>query len=88
LNHPAIQAYRKEARLHVPVTWRDTVIEVVGDIDEDILSWAELVRDWIGNGWNPRNVKGMTEAYKNGGIKKRPPKQVTSVVDDMRKEYT
>ena len=86
LDHPAIQAYRKEAHLHVPITWRDTVIEVVGD---DVKTWAELVRDWVGHGWNKANVKDMLSAYQNGGIKKRAPqKNVTSVVDDMRKEYT
>jgi hypothetical protein len=65
LDHPAIKAYRTIARLHVPVTWRDDVIAIVGDRSEE---WARLVKDWIGRGWNKGNVKGMLDAFSNGGI--------------------
>lgn len=67
LDHPAIIAYREVARLHVPITWRDKVIEVV----DDAARWTELVRDWIGYGWNKQNVKGMLEAYERGGINRK-----------------
>ena len=67
LDHPAIIAYKEEARLHVPINWRDGVIETVDQVDK----WTELVHEWIGKGWNKRNISGMLDAYKNGGISKR-----------------
>ena len=66
LDHPAIIAYREEAHLHVPINWRDGVIETVSQVDK----WTELVHEWIGRGWNKRNISGMLDAYKKGGISK------------------
>ena len=88
LDQPAIQAYRSEARLHVPIALRDDVIQAVGDIEEDVLAWKALVHEWIGYGYNPRNVKGMLDAYKNGGIKRgAPPPTTTSATDELRRKY-
>jgi hypothetical protein len=66
LDHPAIIAYREVVKFHVPASWRQLVVNAVGDRSED---WRRLVTDWIGNGWNPRNVKGMLNAFASGGIK-------------------
>jgi hypothetical protein len=66
LDHPAIIAYREEARLHVPITWRKEVCEIVDDAEK----WQKLVHSWIGKGWNKQNVEGMLQAYVNGGIGK------------------
>lgn len=64
LDNPAIIAYRDEARLHVPIPWREEVCNKVDDPER----WKELVHDWIGHGWNKQNISGMLEAYENGGI--------------------
>jgi hypothetical protein len=64
LDHPAIIAYKDEARLHVPIAWREEVCETVDDAER----WKELVHEWIGHGWNKQNISGMLEAYTNGGI--------------------
>lgn len=66
LDHPALIAYRKFTRLYVPVMWRDDVAQV-----ENNNLWQTVVKDWVGYGWNPGNVKGMLEAYKSGGIKRK-----------------
>jgi len=63
LDHPAIIAYRTEANMHVPVAWRDEIIEVVTRPE----LWQQIVHDWIGRGWNKQNVKGMLEVYAKGG---------------------
>lgn len=69
LDHPAIIAYRENARLHVPVVWRDEVIETIGGEDKP---WGELVKLWVGKGWNPGNVAGMLELFvsEHGAQKK------------------
>lgn len=73
LQNTAIQAYREEARMHVPVAWRDEVIRTV----TDFALWRLVVHDWIGNGWNKQNIKGMLDAYKKGGIKDRAAAPIT-----------
>ena len=68
LDHPAIIIYREKVRRHVQTTWRQRVVDAVGDQAE---AWGELVDTWVGNGWNPQNIKGMLEAFKSGGIQPR-----------------
>lgn len=65
LNNPAIQAYKNVARMHVPIAWRDEVIHTVNDVT----LWTDIVRGWIGHGWNKQNVSGMLDAYRAGGIR-------------------
>ena len=50
--------------------------------------WKAIVHEWIGYGYNPRNVKGMVDAFKNGGIKRGAPKNKshTTVIEQMRAE--
>lgn len=67
LDHPVIIAYREEARLHVPITWRDKVITIIDNPHK----WQALIHDWVGLGFNPKNIKGMLDAYKKGGIEQR-----------------
>lgn len=84
LDHPALIAYKIEARLHVPIAWRDEVIDTVDNPER----FRGLVHDWIGHGWNKQNIQGMLEAYSNGGISKNgrsKPKRV-SVLDKLAEE--
>ena len=67
LDHPAIIAYREEFHYHVQIPWREEVCSTVDDPEK----WKTVIHDWHGSGWNPKNVKGMLEAYRNGGIGKR-----------------
>lgn len=66
LDHPAIIAYKEEARLNVPINWRQQVADTV----TDPVGWQRLVHDWIGRGWNKQNISGMLDAYRSGGINK------------------
>ena len=65
LNHPAIVAYRTIARTTPPDAVRDDIINTV--IDNHV-QWGNIVKAWIGRGYNPRNVTGMLDAYRKGGI--------------------
>lgn len=69
LKHPAIVGYRAIARLHVPIAWRDDVINAVTDDPARVQAWCELVKVWIGRRYNPGNIVGMLEAFSNGGLK-------------------
>lgn len=69
LDHPALVGYRTMAHLHVPVTWRDRVIDTVGNVPTSVECWMQIVDDWVGNGWNKTNVRGMLDAYRNGGVR-------------------
>jgi hypothetical protein len=86
LDHPALIAYKAEARLHIPIAWRDETIATVGDIP----LWQSIVHDWIGHGWNKQNIKGMIEAYKAGGIQPKNGRaaheQEETVFDKLRRQ--
>ena len=68
LDHPAIIAYRDEARLQVPIQLRDEVIACVSDP----VLWKHIIHDWIARGWNKQNISGLLEAYRAGGIGGKP----------------
>jgi hypothetical protein len=75
LEHPALKVYRSVANLHVPVAWRDDVIQAVGERSED---WGQVVKSWIGHGWNPQNISGMLEVF---GKHEPPQKRKTGTVE-------
>jgi hypothetical protein len=62
LDHPAVIAYKKNARLNVPVIMRDDVIDTITDANK----WAGIIKEWIGYGFKPTNIKGMLDVYKKG----------------------
>ena len=72
IDHPALVTYKEIIRYHVPIIWRDRVIEAVTNDPDMVLSWTKLLDDWIGRGWKPTNIKGQLEAYNNGGISRQP----------------
>ena len=41
----------------------ELVIKEIVDMDK----WKAALIHWMGHGWNPRNVTGMIDSYKNGG---------------------
>lgn len=71
LTHPAVKFYRSATHLQVPIIWRKKLVQAVGVDHGEVLRWQTLVVDWIGMGWNKGNIKGMIEAFKNGGIQKK-----------------
>jgi hypothetical protein len=65
---PAILAFRSSAHRYPAKSWWKRVDAIVGDAEPDVERWQKLVFEWVGNGWNPTNVKGMLDAYQSGGI--------------------
>ena len=39
---------------------------MIADGVSDPEKWSAILTDWMGHGWNPRNVKAMLDRYKNG----------------------
>lgn len=66
---PAVSAFRGATHRYPAKSWFDDIDSAVGDNPETVMRWRELCKEWVGRGWNPVNVKGMLEAFKNGGIK-------------------
>jgi putative SOS response-associated peptidase YedK len=63
--HPAIQAYRDAAHRYPPTAMYQTIIEEVGDDEEMVKLLWEVVREWVGRGWNPSNAVGILDVFKN-----------------------
>jgi hypothetical protein len=63
--HPAIQAFREEARRYPPKSWYQDIIDAAG---EDVDRWRRIVKDWVGQGFNPSNVKGRLEVLREGWL--------------------
>ena len=78
LDHEAVKIYRDVIRRHIPVTWRQEVCETVGDKHE---RWKETCYYWLGKGWNPGNIAGMLEAFKD---EKRDPARMRAPVKEER----
>jgi hypothetical protein len=72
LKHPALLAYRDRAHLTVQETWRDAVIKAIGDEESEVDAWKNNVHTWIGNGWNPKNIRGMLEFHRGRSGKALP----------------
>ena len=61
--HPAVQAYRDVVHLYPKGTWKQKVIDAVGEGVEDVAFWRQVCDAYVGLGWNPKNVKVMLEHY-------------------------
>ena len=82
--HPAIAAYRGAAHRYPTRAWYAEVAETVGDDPANVERWRELVHDWVGQGWNPGNVKQMLEKYR----KETPGPRVINCNGPMRTRVT
>lgn len=68
---PAVRVFRENAHRYPAKAWYNKIATVIGEEETNLERWGKLVLDWVGYGWNPTNVKGMLEAFKNGGIKQQ-----------------
>ncbi len=60
LEHPAVVAYRDIAKKTPNEVQRALIVGVV----DDVTRWGATITDWLQSGWNPLNIKGMVERYK------------------------
>jgi len=73
LDHPAIKAHKDIIRLNVPIIFRQTVVDTVGDSPASLNKWKQVLRDWIGSGYNPRGIKNILDKFQGGKPKKENP---------------
>lgn len=57
-----VQMYRELSRLHVPILFRDQVVQIVSDPD----LWQLVITTWIGRGYRPNAIGPMLEWYQKG----------------------
>lgn len=89
LDHPVIKGYRELARLHMPIPLRDDWIACAEELGIDVL--LKYTKEWIGNGWNKRNVNGIMDYARKGGgsgtRKRRDRKDEDLPYDEWAKEH-
>lgn len=66
--HPAIQAFRASAHRYPAKSWWDDVAEIVGRDPPDVQRWSQTVKAYVGQGWNPTNVKNMLRFFQDKRI--------------------
>jgi len=63
---PQIAAYREIAHRYPNKSLYDDITSAVPESDIDF--YKQVVKAWIGLGWNPSNIAGQLEAYKRREI--------------------
>lgn len=81
IDHPTIKAYRELAHYQVPVAIRDDVINTIGVAPIELGFWCAIIKEWIGRGYNPRNISGMLNVYKQRGFNNGYKNKVVKEVD-------
>ena len=66
-----VLTYQQIAKRHIPVTWRQKVIDTVTDETK----WKSLLVQWIGSGWNIGNISGILQRYEGASNERRPQRQ-------------
>ena len=68
--HPALAAYQ-DASNYCPVkSVRGEIEKAVGEDPQDVAFWGDVVKYYVGLGWNPRNVRGMLKFYRRRELPK------------------
>jgi hypothetical protein len=66
--HPAIRAFRQNAHRYPAKSWFQDVADTVGEGPADVEFWGQVVKAWVGTGYNPVNVRGMLDYYRRGEL--------------------
>ena len=65
---PAVAVFRENAHRYPAKSWYENVANTIGDEPGDLEFWGSVVKDWVGKGYNPVNVKGMLSCYEDGKL--------------------
>lgn len=65
---PAIKVFRENAHRYPAKSWYTEVDDVVGRSPPDLELWGKVVKAYVGNGWNPTNVRNMLDFFKRREI--------------------
>jgi len=58
-----VSVFRENAHRFPAKAWYSDVALAVGDAETDLAFWGRVVKAYVGQGWNPTNVKNMLEFY-------------------------
>lgn len=59
----AVRVFRTNASRYPAKSWYADIAAAVGDDPADLEFWGQVVKSYVGLGWNPTNVKNMLEYY-------------------------
>jgi len=65
---PAIEVFRLNTQRYPPKILYDDIVAAVGTSEVNLKLWASIVKAYVGNGWNPGNVRNMLEYFKKREI--------------------
>jgi hypothetical protein len=81
---PAVLAFRRAAHRYPPKSWYADVDAAVGREEPDLQFWEDVVKEWVGHGWNPTNVSGMLECYRRRQLPGRGPRATDPPADPIQ----
>lgn len=64
----AVKVFRENAHRYPVKAWYDDIVEAVGEEPADLELWGQIVKAYVGLGWNPGNVKNMLAYYEKREI--------------------
>lgn len=64
----SVQVFREHTRRYPAQSWYPQMAQEIGDSQEALKLWGEVVHAWVGVGWNPVNVAGMLDCFKRHEI--------------------
>jgi len=65
---PACQEFKRATGYMPPKPWRDEITKRVGGDADALKRWYDTCFAYVGNGWNPRNAKGMLDYFVVGAV--------------------
>jgi len=63
---PAVKVFQQNAHRYPAKSWYEKVDAAIGADSVALQKWGAIVLEWVGKGWNPVNVAGMLEVYRDG----------------------
>lgn len=64
-HHLAVIAYTECTHRRPKQLIADVIASAVSESETDIAFWKQVVTAWVLQGWNPQNVDGMLNMYRN-----------------------
>jgi hypothetical protein len=65
---PAIEIYRRVTGRYPARAGEALVLEAEIESEADRRRWEQVIRCYIGCGWNPQNLSGMLDYYRRGEL--------------------
>lgn len=64
----AVKVFQANAHRYPAKSWYADVAETVGEDPQDLERWGQVVKAYVGEGWNPTNVRGMLDFFERNEI--------------------